>query len=110
MDLLADYSDASGEAGAGDEDDGASAPRPAVNIAPEVHALGKALVTDGDGQRVVSLADTQNLHDPAKKTIYYNARYEDMHAPLEGPAHPHRAEARGQRNHCLLYTSDAADE
>jgi len=107
MDLLADYSDASGEAGAGDEDDGASAPRPAVNIAPEVHALGKALVTDGDGQRVVSLADTQNLHDPAKKTIYYNARYEDMHAPLEGPAHPHRAEARGQRNHATGHVETA---
>ena len=62
MDLLAQYSDASGEAGAGDDDDGPTSVRPAVNIAPEVHVTGKALVTDGDQQRIVSTADVQNLH------------------------------------------------
>ena len=62
MDLLAQYSDASGEAGAGDDDDWPTSVRPAVNIAPEVHVTGKALVTDGDQQRIVSTADVQNLH------------------------------------------------
>ena len=62
MDLLAQYSDASGEAGAGDDDDGPTSVRLAVNIAPEVHVTGKALVTDGDQQRIVSTADVQNLH------------------------------------------------
>ena len=62
MDLLAQYSDASGEAGAGDDDDGPTSVRPAVNIAPDVHVTGKALVTDGDQQRIVSTADVQNLH------------------------------------------------
>ena len=169
MDLLAQYSDASGEAGAGDDDDGPTSVRPAVNIAPEVHVTGKALVTDGDQQRIVSTADVQNLHgaprapapppirarsrpnrnppapsrrsprppfppphptasltsdldptdprshprprasDPAQKRIYYNAKYEDMHAPLEGPSHPFRSDgaARGARNHATGHVETA---
>jgi pre-mRNA-processing factor 17 len=33
--------------------------------------------------------------------VYHNPRYEDLHAPVAGPAHPHRADgvAAGQRNH-----------
>ena len=63
---------------------------------------------DGDTQIVVSSADVRNLHDPAKKKIYYNAKYEDLHAPL-GPAHPFQTDgaARGARDHATGHVETA---
>jgi hypothetical protein len=39
--------------------------------------------------------------DPAKKVVHYNPKYEDMYAPIAGPAHPFSKDglAAGQRNH-----------
>ena len=109
MDLLAQYSGDSGDGDDGDGDAVTTTLRPANDLAPAVHTAGKTLVIDGDAQIVVSSADVRNLHDPAKKKIYYNAKYEDLHAPLAGPAHPFRADgaARGARNHATGHVETA---
>ena len=109
MDLLAQYSGDSGDGDDGDGDAVTTTLRPAKDLAPAVHTAGKTLVMDGDAQIVVSSADVRNLHDPAKKKIYYNAKYEDLHAPLAGPAHPFRADgaARGARNHATGHVETA---
>ena len=47
--------------------------------------------------------------DPARKKIYYNVKYDDLHAPVAGPAHPFRGggQARGMRNHATGHVETA---
>ena len=109
MDLLAQYSDDSGDVDVDEGDAGVvtTTLRPVKDLAPVVHTTGKTLVMDGGTQIVVASTDVRNLHDPAKKKIYYNAKYEDLYAPLAGPAHPFRADARGARNHATGHVETA---
>jgi hypothetical protein len=39
--------------------------------------------------------------DPSKHVVLHNPKYDDLYAPVAGPAHPYRADglAAGQRNH-----------
>jgi len=112
MDLLAQY----GGDGVEAEEAGAEEVAPMRRVisapkdsAPQVNSACLTLVQDGDRQMVVSVADTQNLHDPTKKKIYYNVKYDDLHEPLAGPAHPFRSDgvARGQRNHATGHVETA---
>ena len=47
--------------------------------------------------------------DPSKHTIYYNAKFDDMYAPVEGPNNPYETDgvARGLKNHKLGMVEDA---
>ena len=101
------------------------------DIAPAVNTTGLALVSAGGPAGagiVVPVAATKNLlgaflgararrarqqrgltcvhrcaalADPTKHIVFHNPRFEDLHAPVAGPAHPYRADglAAGQRNH-----------
>ena len=61
-----------------------------MNIAPEVHVTGKALVTDGDQQRIVSTADVQNLRCAARPHLPIRARSR----PNRNPTAPSRRSPR----------------
>ena len=113
MDLLAQYS---GDSDGGDDDVETGvvtteqfSGRPVFDLAPVVHTTGKTLVTDGDRTIVVAETDVRSFHDPSKKKIYYNAKFEDMHAPVNGPQHPFRKDgaARGDRNHATGHVETA---
>jgi len=110
MDLLAQYSDASGEAGAGDgdtDDDVATtaamlrAKHAVPDLAPRVNDAGLAVAGEGADARLVSLASTRDMHDPARKKIYYNVKYDALHEPIAGPANPFNpaGASRQTRNH-----------
>ena len=71
MDLLAQYSDASGEGGAGDgdtDDDVATtaamlrAKHAVPDLAPRVNDAGLAVAGEGGDARLVSLASTRDMH------------------------------------------------
>jgi hypothetical protein len=68
MDLLAQYSDGSGGAasdGGGEEEVAKAQPSmisKVIDTAPYVNTACMALVNDAGEQRIVNVADTQNLH------------------------------------------------
>jgi len=91
MDLLAQYSDASGEAGAGDgdtDDDVATtaamlrAKHAVPDLAPRVNDAGLAVAGEGADARLVSLASTRDMHGTrAPRTAPTHPRAPDRHAP-----------------------------
>ena len=109
MELLAEYSGGSSGGDDGDVGVETTALRPVKDLAPVVHTTGKILVMDGDNASVVAEADVRAPHDPSRKKIYYNAKYDDLHGAVAGPEHPFRAggDARGARNHATGHVETA---
>eukprot|EP00884_Botryococcus_braunii_P023228 jgi/Botrbrau1/958/Bobra.114_1s0003.2 len=106
MDLIAQYTDDSHSK----EDSDASSMDmgpvrlPVISAAPQVDTTGLQLVDS----RAVNTADTRHLPDATAREIYVNLPYEDISAPLLGPAHPHRkgGVAPGIRNHTSGHVED----
>ena len=90
MDLLAQYSDASGEGGAGDgdtDDDVATtaamlrAKHAMPDLAPRVNDAGLAVAGEGGDARLVSLASTRDMHGTrAPRAAPTHPRAPDRHA------------------------------
>lgn len=107
MDLLQNYSNQSDEEEDKDEED-SSPPRislPSKSAAPRVD----------DTALVLSAALTDNQHrrpiDPTQHSISsFNPTYDQLWAPLQGPAHPYAKDgvAQGMRNHKLGFVEDAS--
>eukprot|EP00240_Pyramimonas_obovata_P007446 CAMPEP_0118921158 /NCGR_PEP_ID=MMETSP1169-20130426/527_1 /TAXON_ID=36882 /ORGANISM="Pyramimonas obovata, Strain CCMP722" /LENGTH=183 /DNA_ID=CAMNT_0006861833 /DNA_START=214 /DNA_END=761 /DNA_ORIENTATION=- len=104
MDLLAEYS------GSDDEELVVGVSSSAtVNVAPAVNTAGLTVIKDEGRAIVLPITDTVQYIDPARKQVYYNPKYEDMYAPIAGPAHPYSKDglSAGQRNHKLGHVEDA---
>lgn len=107
MDLLAAYSDdPSGSPSSTVEDlpTGVAAPLVIPSAAPEVDTTGLVLYDN----KAVASENLRVLLDPSKKQVYYNIPYEDLHAPVAGPAHPFQRDgiAAGLKNHRSGYVED----
>ena len=116
MDLLAQYSGSDDAGAGGDTDDDVAttaamlrAKHAVPDLAPRVNDAGLAIAGEGDDARLVTMASTRDMHDPNKKKIYYNVKYDDLHEPLAGPAHPFNpaGAARGLRNHATGHVESA---
>ena len=103
MDLLAQYSDASGEGGAGDgdtDDDVATtaamlrAKHAVPDLAPRVNDAGLAVAGEGGDARLVSLASTRDMHGtrapraPNRDSIDPNLPFHPATSPSRVPT-PH---------------------
>lgn len=104
MDLLASYSDGepSSPGSPGGSSGGAGGGKitllsKEVSTAPAVDTTGLALVEN----KAVASASTRMLLPANAKEVKYNLPYQDMAAPVMGPAHPFQKDglAAGMRNH-----------
>eukprot|EP00879_Flechtneria_rotunda_P002141 GHRR01002325.1.p1 GENE.GHRR01002325.1~~GHRR01002325.1.p1 ORF type:complete len:303 (+),score=127.78 GHRR01002325.1:221-1129(+) len=75
-----------------------------VNGAPQVDATGLAL----QDNRAVAAVQTRHLLDPTARSVQYNLPYQDMAAPVVGPAHPFQQDglAAGLKNHRAGHVED----
>ncbi|BDA47701.1 Pre-mRNA-processing factor 17 [Coccomyxa sp. Obi] len=104
MDLIARYSD-DGEALSHDEEEAVPAVSlKLVSAAPEVDTTGLALMDN----TVVPAAAKRHLQDATARQVMVNLPYEEMHAPVVGPAHPYQKDgiAAGMKNHRTGHVED----
>lgn len=134
MDLLQNYQDDSGDsnpelrnhpplddatatsAPAGVENESSSSPDssplrlalPAKSCAPEVDETLMALGVPGSEKK----NNYNKPIDPTQHSVTFNPSYDQLWAPLYGPAHPYAKDgiAQGMRNHKLGFVEDSAIE
>lgn len=116
MDLLQAYSEQSddnnvteGEGGDAGSSDESSPPRmilPSKTSAPKVDETSLALAKANFNLQL------QKPIDPVQHLVSVNPTYEQLWAPIYGPAHPYAKDgiAQGMRNHKLGFVEDAAIE
>ncbi|KMZ67816.1 Pre-mRNA splicing factor [Zostera marina] len=105
MDLIRVYADDGGEGNSGSESD--SPPHvslPSKSSAPKVDDTALALT-----QAKEHLSSAHRPIDPSQRIVPYNPTYDQLWAPINGPAHPYAKDgvAQGLRNHKLGFVEDA---
>nr|GMD18168.1 pre-mRNA-processing factor 17 isoform X2 [Ipomoea batatas] len=80
---------------------------PSKSAAPKVDDTMLALTVAGGAARALS-----KPLDPTQHTVSYNPTYDQLWAPIYGPAHPYAKDglAQGLRNHKLGFVENAAIE
>ncbi|MEW5301226.1 MAG: hypothetical protein WDW38_004777 [Sanguina aurantia] len=76
-----------------------------ASAAPGVDTTGLMLYDNS----ARNTADVRILTDPSTRKVMYNLPYEDLHAPILGPAHPYQKDglAAGMKNHRSGHVEDA---
>uniref|UniRef100_A0A061R092 Pre-mRNA-processing factor 17 n=1 Tax=Tetraselmis sp. GSL018 TaxID=582737 RepID=A0A061R092_9CHLO len=105
MDLLSQYSDHEDDGSAVDENVLKTMRERVKPTAPEVDTATLALVDD----KLVPRASTASYQDPGQKLVYHNPKFDELYAPVAGPAHPFRKDgvAAGLKNHTTGHVEDA---
>lgn len=90
-----------------DEDDSLSPPRislPSKSSAPRVDDTALALSVAGAARAL------SGPLDPTQRAVSFNPTYDQLWAPIHGPAHPYAKDgvAQGMRNHKLGFVEDAS--
>ncbi|KAK9108037.1 hypothetical protein Syun_024048 [Stephania yunnanensis] len=118
MDLLQSYKANSDEDEEGDQNPKPSTPPSSPDSSPpRISFPSKSSApTVDDTSLALTIADANRaLHkpiDPSQHVVSYNPTYEQLWAPIYGPAHPYAKDgvAQGMRNHKLGFVEDAAIE
>uniref|UniRef100_A0A7N0VFP5 Pre-mRNA-processing factor 17 n=1 Tax=Kalanchoe fedtschenkoi TaxID=63787 RepID=A0A7N0VFP5_KALFE len=109
MDLIQSYSDGGSDGPQSPHSSPDSSPiriLPAKSSAPQVDDTMLALTVAQS-----NLARNKPI-DPVQHLVSYNPTYDQLWAPIQGPAHPYAKDgiAQGMRNHKLGFVEDAAIE
>ncbi|CAK0783096.1 hypothetical protein CVIRNUC_006291 [Coccomyxa viridis] len=105
MDLLTRYRDDGEQPSSGSEaEDIPAMELRNVSTAPEVDTIGMELVES----KAVPAAANRFLQDATARQVMANLPYDQMHAPVLGPAHPYQKDgvAAGMRNHRAGHVED----
>ncbi|RAL40014.1 unnamed protein product [Cuscuta campestris] len=105
MDLIRSYAD--DDEMESSSPDSSPVPLPSKSAAPKVDDTMLALTVAGGSARALS-----KPLDPAQHSVSYNPTYDQLWAPIYGPAHPYAKDglAQGLRNHKLGFVENAAIE
>ncbi|VFQ66772.1 unnamed protein product [Cuscuta campestris] len=105
MDLIRSYAD--DDEMESSSPDSSPVPLPSKSAAPKVDDTMLALTVAGGSARALS-----KPLDPTQHSVSYNPTYDQLWAPIYGPAHPYAKDglAQGLRNHKLGFVENAAIE